>query len=139
MSDFAVLPGEDESGLATLEKKLQLYRDLITAVGKRYKNVLFVYGDGGIGKSFQATGHPEELQVPYKLRNSRMSARGPFLSLQQVPDAVHVLEDMGRIIKNPNAPWPICPSCVPCPIPSSEIWEVLNVRLFTARTSHATT
>jgi hypothetical protein len=100
MNESLVLGGEDKNGLASLEKKLQLLRDLVTAVAKGFKTGLFLYGSGGMGKSFNVLRHLENLETGYQLFNGRMTAKGLFLALQHAPDAVHVLEDMERLTKD---------------------------------------
>ena len=52
MHDNLMAAAGDEDPLASLERKLQLIRDLITAVVKGFKTGLFLYGSGGMGKSF---------------------------------------------------------------------------------------
>jgi hypothetical protein len=78
-------------------------RDLVTAVAKGFKTGLFLYGSGGVGKSFTVLRHLESLQACFQLYNSRMTAKGLFLTLKHAPDALHVLEDMERITKDADA------------------------------------
>jgi hypothetical protein len=47
--------------------------------------------------------HLESLDASHVLYNSRMTAKGLFLSLSHAPDAVHVLEDMERLTKDADA------------------------------------
>jgi hypothetical protein len=103
LNDNPLLPGGDENPLASLEKKLQLLRDLVTAVAKGFKNGLFLYGSGGLGKSYTVLRHLEQLEAPYKLFNGRMTSKGLFLALGRSPDAIHVLEDMERLTRDPDA------------------------------------
>jgi hypothetical protein len=98
----AMRPSDPEA-LASLEKKLHLVRDDVTAVARGFKPGFFLYGPGGAGKSFTVLRHLESLEVPYQLFNSRMTAKGLFLTLQRAPDAIHVLEDMERLTKDPDA------------------------------------
>ena len=93
----------DKAALGTLEKKLHLVRDHVTAVAKGYKTGYYLYGTGGMGKSYTVLRHLEGHEVPYQLFNSRMTAKGLFLALQRAPDAIHVLEDMERLTKDPDA------------------------------------
>ncbi len=93
----------DETALASLERKLQVVRDLTTAVAKGFKNGLFLYGAGGLGKSHTVLNHLRELEVQYHLYNSRMTAKGLLKTLQEAPDAIHVLEDMERITRDADA------------------------------------
>lgn len=92
-----------QSALASLERRLHLVRDHVTAVGKGYKTGLYLYGTGGVGKSYTVLRHLERLEIPYRLYNSRMTAKALFLTLMNAPDAVHVLEDMERVTKDPDA------------------------------------
>lgn len=87
----------------SFDRKTNLVRDHTTAVAKGYKTGFYLHGTGGVGKSFTVLGHLEHLAVPHLLFNSRMTAKGLFLSLAAAPDAVHVLEDMERITKDPDA------------------------------------
>jgi hypothetical protein len=103
MNGNLLLPGADENPVASLEKKLQLLRDYVTAVAKGFKNGLFLYGCGGMGKSFTVLRHLEQLEAPYQLFNGRMTGKGLFLTLGRAPDAIHVLEDMERLTKDPDA------------------------------------
>jgi hypothetical protein len=103
MSENVSQPGDHSRALASLEKKLHLVRDPVTGVAKGYKYGFYLYGSGGVGKSFTVLRHLESLEVPYQLFNSRMTAKGLFLTLGKAPDAIHVLEDMERLTKDPDA------------------------------------
>ena len=89
--------------LRSLERKIQVVRDHSTAVAKGFKTGLFLYGPGGVGKSFTVLRHLESIEATHVLYNSRMTAKGLFLSLGASPDAVHVLEDMERLTKDADA------------------------------------
>ncbi len=91
------------SPLARLEGKLSLVRDLVQAVAGAYVPGLYLYGNGGVGKSFTVLGELERLKAPYQLFNSRMSAKGLYRALERDPDHVHVLEDVERLVKDPDA------------------------------------
>lgn len=91
------------AALASLERKQNLLRDLVTAVGKGYKSGLFLYGNGGVGKSFTVLRQLAHLDVPYQLYNSRMTAKGLFKRLEKARSLIHVLEDMERLTKDPDA------------------------------------
>ena len=92
-----------EAALASFERKCHLVRDHVTAVGRGYKPGLFLYGTGGVGKSFTVLQQLERLDIPHLLFNSRMTAKGLFQTLKTAPDAVHVFEDMERVTKDPDA------------------------------------
>lgn len=103
MSDHVLFDAEDGKHLETLETKFQVVRDHATAVVKGFKTGLFLHGSGGVGKSYTVLQQLESLQAPYRLYNSRMTAKGLFLELKFAPDAIHVLEDMERITKDADA------------------------------------
>jgi hypothetical protein len=102
MSGNHLLPESDDP-LASLEKKLQLVRDFVTAVAKDFKHGLYLYGEGGMGKSFTVLDQLKRLEAPYKSFNGRMTAKGLFLALGSAPEAIHVLEDMERLTKDADA------------------------------------
>ena len=103
MNEIRLPPDRDNEALGTLEKKLHLVRDHCTAVARGYKTGYYLYGTGGMGKSYTVLRHLEILDVPYQLFNSRMTAKGLFLTLLKAPDAIHVMEDMERLTKDPDA------------------------------------
>ncbi len=92
-----------QTALASLEKKLHLIRDFVAAVAGRFKTGFYLCGTGGVGKSFTVLRHLEKIGVPYQLYNSRMTAKGLFLAFRDAPDMIHVLEDMERLTKDPDA------------------------------------
>jgi hypothetical protein len=96
-------PDPHKEALVSLEKKLNLVCDLVGGVAKHYKTGLYLYGRGGMGKSYTVVQHLKRLDVPYQLCNSRMTAKGLFTTLQKAPGAIHVLEDMERLTKDPDA------------------------------------
>ena len=83
--------------LATLETKLQLVRDYVGQVAGGYTTGLYLFGEGGIGKSYTVLEELERLKADYKVFNSRMTGRGLFNALETFPDSVHVLEDMEQV------------------------------------------
>lgn len=103
MSDNLLSTVADKRALESVEKKFEVLRDYATSVAKGFKTGLFLYGNGGAGKSYTVLRHLEHLQACYQLWNSRITAKGLFLSLQRAPDAVHVFEDMERLTKDADA------------------------------------
>src|SRR5262245_30049463 len=98
-----LLPEADGGALANLEKKLSMVRDRVTAVAKGYQTGLYIFGAGGISKSHTVLTRLEQLDVSHKLFNSRMTAKGLYNALERAPDAVHVLEDMERLVNDRDA------------------------------------
>ena len=72
----AVIPTDDEIHLQAYEAKLQLVRDYTKGVAMGFSNGFFLYGTGGIAKSFTVLRELQQLAVNFKLFNSRMSGRG---------------------------------------------------------------
>src|SRR5271168_1584211 len=103
MSETRSPTNRDQDALNTLDKKQHLVRDHVTAVARGFKTGYYLYGTGGSGKSYTVLRHLESSDVPYQLYNSRMTAKGLYLTLHKAPDAIHVMEDMERLTKDPDA------------------------------------
>ena len=99
----AGLSRQDEENLARLEQKLQLVRDRTHAVAEGYSTGFFLYGGGGLGKSYTVLNELARLQANFKLFNSQMTGRALYGALERFPDAVHVLEDMEQILRDRGA------------------------------------
>jgi hypothetical protein len=98
-----LLSSNDQAALYGVNRKTNLLRDLVTAVVKGFKFGLYLYGVGGIGKSYTVLNQLRKLEAPHVLWNARMTAKGLFLGLAHAPDAIHVLEDMERLTKDADA------------------------------------
>jgi hypothetical protein len=94
---------QDDLHLQSYESKLQLVRDYTKGVALGFSNGFFLHGTGGIAKSSTVLGELERLAVDFKLFNSRMSGRGLFEALAEYPNAIHVLEDMERVVRDKDA------------------------------------
>jgi hypothetical protein len=88
---------EDVKLLAELDSKMAVVRDRTRSVALHYTTGFFLYGDGGLGKSYAVLTELDRLKADYKLHNSRMTGRGLFDALSDFPESVHVLEDMEAI------------------------------------------
>lgn len=97
------LSDRDRAHLAILEARLQLVRDFVGQVAAGRSTGLYLYGEGGIGKSHTVIGELERLRADYKVHNSRMNGRGLFNALQTAPDSIHLLEDMEQVTRDRNA------------------------------------
>lgn len=102
---------DDEQHLASYEAKLQLVRDYTKGVALGFSNGFFLYGSGGIAKSYTVLAELQRLSVDFKLFNSRMSGRGLFEALAEYPKSVHLLEDMERVVKDKDAQGIIRSAC----------------------------
>jgi hypothetical protein len=97
------LSAEDKDLLEVLEGKFAIVRDRTRSVAHRYTTGFFLYGTGGIGKSYSVLSELDRQKVDYRLHNSRMTGRGLYDSLAEAPDTIHVLEDMEGIYQDKNA------------------------------------
>jgi hypothetical protein len=91
---------DDDLHLQAYEAKLQLVRDYTKGVALGFSNGFFLYGTGGIAKSYTVLGELQRLGKDFKLFNSRMSGRGLFEALAEYPATVHILEDMERLTRD---------------------------------------
>jgi hypothetical protein len=107
----AVAPTEDDLLLQAYQNKLQLVRDYVRGVALGFSNGFFLFGTGGIAKSYTVLGELQRLGTDFKLFNSRMSGRGLFDALGEFPNAIHVLEDMERLTKDADAQGIIRSAC----------------------------
>src|SRR4051794_15496526 len=103
MSDIVSNQVSDEEHLASLEYKVQVLRDRTASVAKGYSTGLFVWGSGGVSKSFTVESTLKDLGAPYVLTNSRLSARGMYCLLQESPDVVHLLDDCESLLDDKYA------------------------------------
>jgi len=83
------MPTEDDLHLQAYESKLQLVRDYVRGVALGSAMGFFLFGTGGIAKSYTVIGELQRLAIDFKLFNSRMSGRGLFDALGEYPNAVH--------------------------------------------------
>jgi hypothetical protein len=93
----------DAELLERLDGKLQLVRDRVQGVAEGYANGMFLWGEGGTGKSFVVEQTLKELGRAYRLTNSRLTGRGLFDLLQSHPDTVHVVEDCETLFSDKTA------------------------------------
>jgi hypothetical protein len=98
----AVPPPADRH-LQSLERKLQLVRDYTTRVALGYSPGLFVWGAGGIGKSFTVVRQLDALEANHKLLNSRVTGWGLFCHLEKYPSHVTLIEDAESMFRDPRA------------------------------------
>lgn len=91
------LTDEDQTHLESLEKKFQAIRDRTTLCIKGYGNGAYIWGEGGIGKSYSVIERLRALQVQYIIHNTRLSAPAFCKSLESHRKAVHVAEDIENI------------------------------------------
>ncbi|WP_207395549.1 AAA family ATPase [Bremerella alba] len=86
--------------LASFERKLQLIRDRVRGVAHRYYTACYLVGRPGTSKTYTVKQELEKLDVPFIIRNARMSAMGLFNFLNEHPEHVVVLDDIGSLFRN---------------------------------------
>jgi hypothetical protein len=95
-------PG-DARALESLDRKFLAVRDFVTGVVQGYYRGLYLYGEGGLGKSFTVFDHLDGLGCRYEAFNSRVTGAGLFRALGRWPDALHVIEDTERLTSDRDA------------------------------------
>jgi hypothetical protein len=100
---WAGLSDHDARHLAALEQRLQVVRDHIAEVVHGYVTGFYLFGEGGVGKSYTVIEELQRLKADFKVFNSRMTGRGLYNALERFPDSVHVLEDMEPIFRDRGA------------------------------------
>jgi hypothetical protein len=93
----------DAAALDAVDRKLLLVDDRVTAVVRGLSTGLYLFGGGGLGKSYSVQKKLELLEADFRTFNSRMTALGLFNALDKHPSVIHVLEDMERITKDRDA------------------------------------
>lgn len=86
-----------------VERNIALLRDRVRGVVNHDETGLFVYGRGGTGKSFQIAAELAQHSRTVRRFSGKLTPRGLFNALAADPDAVHVLEDVERLFRNPDA------------------------------------
>jgi len=86
--------------LESLDRRLQYIRDRVQGVAEGYSTGLYLWGGGGTSKSHTVQQTLKDLKKEFKLTNSRVTAKGLFLLLQEFPDCVHVIEDAETMLRD---------------------------------------
>ena len=102
-ANYDFLSNDDCAVLDDLDQKAAVVRDRVRSVALRLRSSLYLYGPGGGGKSYLVRDELERHDTPYILYNARMSGRALFDILRQFPTALHVLEDMERLLDDRDA------------------------------------
>jgi hypothetical protein len=95
-----MLSSADQELLAVLDARLGIVRDRTRSVADGLTTGFFLYGEGGVGKSYTVLSELDDLGADFKLWNGRMTGRGLFDVLHKYPNSVHVLEDIERIYRD---------------------------------------
>ncbi|QDU94130.1 AAA family ATPase [Lignipirellula cremea] len=84
----------DDRLLESFEQKLQLIRDRAQSVALRYHTAAYLVGRPGTSKTFTVKEVLNRLDIPFVVRNARMTPMGLFDFLQEHPEHVIVLEPL---------------------------------------------
>lgn len=77
----------------SLEQKLQIIKDRVELAINGYVNGFYLWGEGGIGKSYTILQRLDALKTAYVLHNTRLSGRAFFDIIARHPSKVHVVEE----------------------------------------------
>jgi hypothetical protein len=103
MNETLVATEGEDALLESLERKLQVIRDGVKGVVRGYHNGLYLWGEGGISKSYTVVEALKDCKRLFKVTSSRLTARGLFELLRDAPDITHVLEDVETLFSDKNA------------------------------------
>jgi hypothetical protein len=93
----------DQRHLQTLEPKLQVIRDRTRGVAQGYHPGMYVWGEGGTSKSFTILETLKACHAEYTTHNSRLSGRGLFDDLKELPTSIHVIDDCESMLADSMA------------------------------------
>jgi hypothetical protein len=103
---YRPLTQAEQQALASYEKKCAIVRDKVRAAVFGNKLGCIIWGEGGIGKSFQVETILRQARkegITCITTNSRMSARGLVDITQKHHDAIHSLEDIESLFETKAA------------------------------------
>lgn len=89
--------------LASLDSKLAIIRDRVRGVAAGYYSGLYLFGEGGVGKSHAVESTLQAMARPYLLSNTRITGKGLFELLRDFPDVIHVVEDAEPLLADKNS------------------------------------
>ena len=96
------LSPDDEVHLSELEGHVKYLRTCVQSVVEGYDTGLFIYGEGGIGKSFAVEGELKRLNAPFILYNTRLTTKGLAVGAAERPHDIHWIEDAEDALKQPH-------------------------------------
>jgi hypothetical protein len=99
MSFDHFLTDAELSHLDRLNGRLQIVKDRTRGVAEGHYSGFYLWGNGGIGKSFTVLQELNRIGKPFVLRNTRLSAKGLFELIEDHPDSTIVIEDNEQLCK----------------------------------------
>jgi len=91
------LTATDKAALKSLDDKLAEVKNMTTLCACGDLHGLYIWGEGGIGKSYTVIQRLKQLKAEYHLQNTRLSGRAFYRLLEKHIDKVHLLEDVENI------------------------------------------
>lgn len=98
-----MLTAQEKQSIKRFDSRFVMVRDRTRGCAEGWQTGFYLWGEGGIGKSWAVLDELSKLRAKYKETNSRLTGKGLFELLQDYPDYVHVIEDMEGLFKSPNA------------------------------------
>jgi len=97
VNEKAKFTKEDKIELERLQKKHLAIRDRVTMCAEGHCNGAYIWGEGGIGKSYAVLDQLAKIGKKPVLHNTRLSAAAFFKSMEKHPSDLHVVEDVENI------------------------------------------
>ena len=92
------LTSQEKEHLELLKSKLDHIGDAVKGIVKHFHTGLFLYGEGGTGKSYKVLETLRALQAKYVYHNTRLTARGLVDALERAPSDIHFIEDAETLL-----------------------------------------
>lgn len=93
--------GRDEAvgddALAELERRLAVVRDRVRGVARGHHAGFYLFGRPGVSKTYTVRTTLDGLGVPYAYHTGHLTSVGLFDLLEENPDGVLVLDDVGQL------------------------------------------
>lgn len=93
----------DPDQLESLEQKFTFIKDRVRGVATGWSTGFYLWGDGGISKTYTVEACLKAMNKHYKLTNSRLTGKGLFELLRDFPTTVHVLDDLETMLVDRNS------------------------------------
>ena len=97
------MKNQDISSRQSLEGKLGIIRDRVRSVVNRSTRGFFLYGPGGIGKTFAVSNLLNELKVKWTSCNSHITGAGFYEYMRTNQDSVIVIDDAEHLLEDKKA------------------------------------
>ena len=93
MLDAWTLTAADTAALKSFDSKMTHIKAAVEGLIRHFHTGLFLWGEGGTGKSYAVFEELRRLRAKYVVHNSRLTARGLADALERAADDIHVCED----------------------------------------------